>query len=1583
MYTFIVPIFVQIIPIKKPIEASYGLSVIITPAQTISQNKLIEYPTKIKTFPIEINVSDVLIKATDELVTIALESYIDEDRELKTLLNYGEDRQSVIVGQRRGPLDLNGLFSIQLKLLQPVPSEVTTETPVFLSREVAKSIIDKVRIRFAPELDATPYLRPKNLAADIGLNLGKSLNDVTLKVLRLQSGSVGVTDSYLNKTFEDELFRRWYSYDFNSSELNIDFTDYNNFIFYGSATLRLAAFREKLKLIETLESSRLQFLSSSYTPSTSSAAVLFIQEKSAQYAKEKEDIIRAFDRYEQYLYFTPSGSSSPYSASAYYADEGYEYNPIGYWPKNSSGSLYSVYSETAQEWFTSQSLIAQRFDEFNENNLVNTIPTHVREHEDNSPYITFVAMIGHFFDTIKPYVDQMPYIWSRDLDPNRELSKDLVNDIAEAVGFRLPTLNSIYNLSDNILGTDEYKPRRDITAEIYKRLLHNLPFFVKSKGTKTSLETLLKIFGITPQLITVKESATTNIAGSYYVFEEFTNGLRLTESTIAYAILNLATTLRSPKTIQLTIRPAKSKYMTLLTGDNLWAMNVRPHPTNTRLGRIEVTSGSNQAVLMSSSYQEIFEGDLLSINLQRGTSQASLQVTQVEGEDLLFTDTGTDVTQFNSLWDNTQFIYLGGAGPRVVGRYEGTIDEFRMWSDTLSNETIINYAFDPASNAGDTYESAATNLLYQMSFNNVDFELLTASSSLINESPYREKTNFPSLETIPTVNITDTSFIRYNRTIRQEIMQAGGSGYISNKVKVASTPTFISETNGKQLYRSKSIVVKDKRNLQVGKNKITLTVSPTEIINQNIIRNFGLENVNAVLGAPSTLYTTFEKSLSKLKNYYTQYYYIDVNFNKFIRILGELNSVLDQVVDYFIPSKATLLKGVSIEPSILEQVKIPAIKNVKVYGKNSRKTRSASSQQINPYEYGATFNLEDTISVIEQTTVVGTYNKTPVGIVDDSSINQVSGKNYVVNTGSIELENVVFTTKIDKYTGTVEPENLNLTAKISDYKSEIETEDTKILSGKNLVIKTILPEVGILETTGKYVLYTASLYNNVPEIQTVFDQYKVTVTDDSTYNVNVDYVQLSQNITTENDIKIIPSYSTIKVKHTYYSSESLSVEKPAGIDLGLDNMKKIKYDEKNYGSPGAEPYNRVYTRKLFNTEIDVPRIGDETSLYVPALYDIPPSTDFRDFGVYTYFNDPEGIYYFPETIKIPAYSRPLNLTWNIDDQRFVGEVSWSYGSGYNLYDVVKQDVDQYIFPDNVDGKRLSKLSRAGNGKYYVFKTRPAYTPPEDGTSFYSGSVPSYLPPSLDKENWEPLRFTPVQKRLPRRVVFDTFTVKDPSITNFKVTTISLGKIVDIPARYIDVFTINGISGNSSVSGEFIIQNIANLFALQTNTSGLRIRFYRTALDRDVDINRSVETLPTGSHGVLVDITVTDTSVNFISPIVTLIANSTPPAGKIFYTINNLDSVNKLGISLSVYYFAIEIEPRIPFGYLRKHYRFFRDNSTGTKRRNYVGCKNTLETTIDGLPPVQVFLSEGTDLIVSPTITRSEIQTGGGGTLNVT
>ena len=1440
------------------------IKIIVLPAKTAEQLLTRNNSTLINSTTINVNLSEPIVTSALEFLQTAISNYIDEDRQLKTLLNYGEDRQSVALAYRYGTIDTNGLPRIQLKLLQPVPEDIVVSSSVFLSREVTKTLIDKVRVRFAPEINTTPYLRPKNLAAHADLDTGKSLNNMTLQKMSLQSGSVGRTDQYQNKTFEDEIFRQWYSYDFNSSELNIDFTDYNNFIFYSSAAMRLAVFQEKLYQLQILETKRKQFLTT-YTANTASVGLLYLQDQSATFAKQQEDIIRGFDRYEQYLYFTPSGSNSPYSASAYYADGAQEYNSLAYWPKSGS-ALWPVDSIVVENWYASQSLIAQRFDEFNENNLINTIPTHIREDENSDTYITFVSMIGHFFDTIKPFVDQFPNIYSRNLNPNEELSKDLINEIVESLGFTLPTLNSVYNLADNIIGTESEIPRRDMTAEIYKRLLHNLPFFAKAKGTKTALETLLKTFGIGPQLINVKETGTPE-SSSYYVYDEYTNGLRFDTTKISYIVLPVSESLRIPTTLQFNCIPSitSASTTTLITGESSWGLHVNRHPTIQQLGRIELTSGSNNTVILSSSYQEIFNQQI-NVTLQTYASTSSLYVIQTDGEDIIFNYVLSESQKFPMMWQSTANIAIGGSGSRVIDKFDGTIDEIRLWNDTLSDEIILNSVFDAGSNAGDAYSSAADNLLVQLSFYKIDTGSL-ALNQIKNESPYKNIAVAPSLSILNTNNISGSNFIRYNRTIRQQMPLVGADGYISNKIKIAPPPVFIDDTKGARLYRTQSIVSPQTKRLKKGRNKVVLVMSPTEIINQNIIRNLGLENINAALGSPTTLYTTFDKSLETLKRHYQQYHYLTVDTNKFIRIASDVGSVLNQVIDYFIPSKAATIQGILIEPNILEQVKIPPVKNIRFYGKGTKKTISAvGSLSSSRPDYGATFNVSDVI---------------------ESAIKTVEG-NY------------------------------------STYRAQ----------------KQIRLPIPVTADTTKY---TASL-----------DMQSIHPTAD---------------------------YLTYNIQHEEWPLTNISSSRPprtTRIDTKLSSMNKISYNDVNNGSVGAEPYNRLYTRKLFDTEIATPRVGGNTSAYIPAVYDIQPSTDFRDVGVYTYFNNEYGIYYFPTIIKVPVYTRPLNSVWNVVSQSFENTVTWTPGAKYNIYDVVYQSIDDTY----TTVSSSIKFSQGGNGKYYVFTTRAKYRASTDGSPSYTDGIPSYTPPSLDRENWELLQFLPTQKLQPRRIVYDTYTVSSPALNNFKTTTISIDKIIDVPDRYVDAFSLPTVSGNSYITGELIVQNLALLFGIQTGVSGLRVRLYRTRTSRDNDITRSIESVPVGSHGVLVDAITSTNNIEIITPIVTLVADSLPPEGRLFYTIDNTTETAK-EVNLSLYYFAIQIEPRIPFGHLRKHYKFFRDNSTATKRRNYIGCLNTKNTTIDGRDPVEIFLSEGTDIIIARTQTNTEITTGGGGTLNVT
>ena len=211
----------------------------------------------------------------------------------------------------------------------------------------------------------------------------------------------------------------------------------------------------------------------------------------------------------------------------------------------------------------------------------------------------------------------------------------------------------------------------------------------------------------------------------------------------------------------------------------------------------------------------------------------------------------------------------------------------------------------------------------------------------------------------------------------------------------------------------------------------------------------------------------------------------------------------------------------------------------------------------------------------------------------------------------------------------------------------------------------------------------------------------------------------------------------------------------------------------------------------------------------------------------------------------------------------------------------------------------------------------------------------------------------------------------------------IGRPINTPDRYTKKLSAGFVGANQQVVGTVRLQPIVSLFSIRS-TNSVRIRMYDTNEHRTNDLARPVGTEPLGNHGLLLDITITPDVLNTeyqLYPPVTLINNDTIRSGLIYYTIDEINGTDQNNINIDFNYFAIETEPILPLGYLKRHYKFYRDTGTSTKRRNYLGCLQTQDTTIDGKSPVEVTTTAGTSITVSPNILVSE-QNLGGTNLNV-
>lgn len=899
------------------------------------EQALINIPLSISLSTANVRLFDALSATARQVVREKVLTFFDENREYKTLLNFGNDRQYVAEAWRIAPRDTG---SVQLKLIRPIDTDITVDTPAFISREIAESVVDVVNFALGPLRDTTPYLRPYNIDSRNYIDGKMFATNTTLTSLGLASGSTGVVINNVTSSYGDTVFRRWFTGDFKSSELNIDFTDYNNFVHFGSAYKRLQAFNEKLIKIDELTSASIavrptaSISGETVVGSFVSSSVVSVLLK----AKEKENIIRNFDPYEQFLYYATG--SLPYSASAFYVNSEVEYNQTAYWPKQADGVPYSPYSAIATNWLTAQSSIAQRYDDNNPNYLVLNLPKYIQEDADSTEFLTLFEMVGHLVDNIKVYIDQFPNIYSTNINPLEDLSMDQVYEVAQSFGLKLPNVYALENLQTFNTQFAGESGSRSYAAETWKRFLHSMVYFNKTKGSRTSFDALLNTYGINSPALQIKET-TSPSAGNYIRSDELTYGLRFTGSAENFVTVPFVSSSLTASSVQLSFNPVLRQSSSLITAAN-WAIDLVPHPSESKstYGRIHVVSGSSRTIITTSSYFPLFSDDYTNIMLRSQSSD--LSIIQTDGDQILFQESVT--ASLSSLWNSTTVIHVGGSGSMQLGsQFDGIVDEVRVWGENISNDDFVSQAYDPGSYYGANYTSSYTSLYVHLPFSQ---PLSSITSYVTNESPYQ---NVSIVATLPATGFTTASFTRVLRSIKQFTPIVGSTIYTNKKVLVADPPVFnqqfVDQNGTKKLSRLTSIKQIEEKQYNSGQNVVSFAVSPTDFINQNIIRSMGVVDVNNLIGSPRYITGSGYSTLQSIQKDYVEYFNKIVKPNDYIRFFKDLTQGPSEMADEMAPARAKLFDGIVIESPVLSRNKDTLVRSVTVNGTATKKFEAYAS----------------------------------------------------------------------------------------------------------------------------------------------------------------------------------------------------------------------------------------------------------------------------------------------------------------------------------------------------------------------------------------------------------------------------------------------------------------------------------------------------------------------------------------------------------------------------------------------------------------------------------------------------------------
>jgi len=427
-------------------------------------------------------------------------------------LNFGQN-QTLIANNIKLETEEGIDPTVLIKLYEPLPLEFSTKSELWVVELLSSPQAYKVDFPFEPIIeDDFTYIAGPNYNLNIigeTASPGEQFSYNTLINSDLTS-SINQIQSLLK---EKEI------------NININYENFGNFVNFSSAKTRLENFFYKVDLIQS-SSAQITIISNEITSNTVNTTAY--SSSVASLEGSIDTIIKNFDGYEYFLYFN-SGSSTSY-------------------PKSNTEPpfiLYPTSNPEVQTWITSSLATAANYDNNNRDWLYNSIPEYLRDDPANRNYELFVDMVGQYYDNVWTYTKDITNKFDADNRLDYGISKDLVSDAIKDFAVKLYSNN--FNTDDlftaflgltpsgsafpfsymtgsvidgggnldiptgyeyvdtKISASNDIIPLDDVNKSVYKRIYHNIPYLLKTKGTIAGIRALITSYGIPDTILRINE----------------------------------------------------------------------------------------------------------------------------------------------------------------------------------------------------------------------------------------------------------------------------------------------------------------------------------------------------------------------------------------------------------------------------------------------------------------------------------------------------------------------------------------------------------------------------------------------------------------------------------------------------------------------------------------------------------------------------------------------------------------------------------------------------------------------------------------------------------------------------------------------------------------------------------------------------------------------------------------------------------------------------------------------------------------------------------------------------------------------
>ena len=422
------------------------------------------------------------------------------------LLNFGNNQQ-IIANNIRLDDDDDNNPTVLIKLYEELPPIFQEKTQLYIV--TTYSTPEAFSVNYTPTIsefvDSIPLNGP-NFSIPVKNEVNNSSQN--LSYTDIIAGSTTALTNQVQGLLSES-----------SINISIDYSDYNDFIHFSSAQTRLENFYYKVSLLEQYSSS----ISSLDTTTGSFASIQILENKVSS-------IITNFDGYDRFLYYNSGSKSWPKTNTT----QPYELAKTG------SLDVINWYGSTdeSKSTYGGQILSSSFFDNNNPDSLEAAIPEYLREDSANQPYDLFVDMVAQYYDNVWLYTKDVTNKYNTDNRLDFGISKDLVASAIKDFGVKLyqnnfsnaelytaflgmtpegslfpfpeitgslpvPTgyefVDTLISASNDVISMD------DTNKSLYKRIYHNMPYLLKSKGTTTGLRALITSYGIPDTILRISE----------------------------------------------------------------------------------------------------------------------------------------------------------------------------------------------------------------------------------------------------------------------------------------------------------------------------------------------------------------------------------------------------------------------------------------------------------------------------------------------------------------------------------------------------------------------------------------------------------------------------------------------------------------------------------------------------------------------------------------------------------------------------------------------------------------------------------------------------------------------------------------------------------------------------------------------------------------------------------------------------------------------------------------------------------------------------------------------------------------------